>query len=702
MSLYPFGKIQTTALFFCAVSCSVSAEDGSSENLEEMIVWDRQLESTLQAEQALTPGGVSLLDSTQLLERNTNNLSDALRYTPGIWATSTSGGDSIYFSSRGSNLDATNYDMNGIKLLQDGMPVTTADGNNHNRIIDPLASRFATIARGANALKYGASTLGGAMDFVTPTARNSNPNQLLINGGSYDQRQLRLSLGSVLTESVDAMVSVEAKHWGGYRDHSESDRDGVYANLGWQISDTVETRFFATYLNNDEALAGALTAAELADDPNQAGAGAISGNFQVNVQTERLANKTTFTLAENQTLEMGVYAENQELFHPIVDKVMVDFDGPGPAQPVEVFSLLINTEQKSTGAMLRYHYQLGDHQLVAGINWGETTVEGGNYRNDNGHKNGLSTIIDNRAENTEVFLMDRWAVSKNFTLIYGLQGVYTDRDVRNTDVASGVLRNPSGSYESLNPRIGAIYALNENVELFGNISKLYEAPTNFELEDDARADSSLLDAMQGQVVEVGSRGSYPLANEGFWRWDVSLYYAQIEDEILSRDDPSVPGTSLSANVDDTVHAGVEMLINGSLPISSAARIEPLISLTLNEFTFDNDATYGDNTMPAAPDYAVHGELLYRHSNGFYAGPTFDFVGERYVDFINSETVDRYSLVGFRMGLNRESWQVYLDFRNLTDEEYISSFSVVDSASADSGIFNSGEPRSAYAGVVLRF
>ena len=50
-----------------------------------------------------------------------------------LWIESSSGTDEVFFSSRGSNLHATNYDGNGMKLLQDGLPVTTADGSNHNR-----------------------------------------------------------------------------------------------------------------------------------------------------------------------------------------------------------------------------------------------------------------------------------------------------------------------------------------------------------------------------------------------------------------------------------------------------------------------------------------------------------------------------------------------------------------------------------------
>ncbi|MFZ5656294.1 MAG: TonB-dependent receptor plug domain-containing protein [Pseudomonadota bacterium] len=112
------------------------------------------------AERALTPGAVTIIDADSLRERSVGNLSDALRYVPGVWTQSGTGGDAVFISSRGSNLDATDYDSNGIKLFQDGLPVTTADGNNHNRFIDPAAARYITVAHGANALTFGASKPG--------------------------------------------------------------------------------------------------------------------------------------------------------------------------------------------------------------------------------------------------------------------------------------------------------------------------------------------------------------------------------------------------------------------------------------------------------------------------------------------------------------------------------------------------------------
>jgi len=669
------------------------------EPLETIEVQGKKINLDIATERLLTPGGVTIVDSTELYQRNVSNLADMLRYVPGVWATSTSGSDSMFFSSRGSNLDATNYDMNGIKLLQDGLPVTTADGNNHNRMIDPLSASFATVAKGANALTYGASTLGGAIDFVTPTARDIDNVELFLNAGSNGQQQGRLSAG-VVEGDFDALVTLESKQWEGYRSHNNQSRDGVYANAGLQITDKVKTRLYLTYLNNEEALPGSLTAQQFNDDPYQADPSAITGNFQINVETSRIASKTAWEIDDKSSLTFGLSYEDQSLYHPIVDKVLVDFDGPGPMEPTEVFSLLINTDQTNLGASLRYNVQRDQHNLLAGVNYGKSTVKGGDYRNDGGQRNGQTSQTDNDATNTELFLFDRWQVAKQWQLMYGLQSVSATRNIRNTDLASGSLRSPSANYDSINPRAGVIYQQTENSQLFANISRLYEAPTNFELEDDVRGNNATLDAMHGEVIEIGSRGQQPFNQSDFVRWDLALYYAQLSDEIFSMDDPNAPGTSLSTNVNSTIHAGIEALIaaNFSVGKSQAHTIEPLISITVNEFSFDNDNTYANNSLPAAPGYAIKGEIIYRNSNGFYIGPTFDIVDERYADFSNTYTIDSYALLGLRTGLSGDNWEAFAELRNLTDKKYVSSHSVRDIAAEDAAILHAGEPRSVYFGL----
>jgi iron complex outermembrane receptor protein len=208
--------------------------------------------------------------------------------------------------------------------------------------------------------------------------------------------------------------------------------------------------------------------------------------------------------------------------------------------------------------------------------------------------------------------------------------------------------------------------------------------------------------MSGSVVEVGARGE-PVAGAGNGLyWDVSVYYAAIDDEILSIEDPGAPGTSLVTNVESTIHAGVEVLIVGRLGLDGGGSLEPRLALSLNEFSFDGDASWGDNTLPAAPDLFLRGELIWRGGGGFFAGPTVDRVGGRWADFANSYRIEGHTLWGLRAGWSSDRWRVFADLRNLADERYVATHSVRNVAAPEAAILNAGEPRSAYLGIEMKF
>ena len=104
-------------------------------------------------------------------------------------------------------------------------------------------------------------------------------------------------------------------------------------------------------------------------------------------------------------------------------------------------------------------------------------------------------------------------------------------------------------------------------------------------------------------------------------WEVAGYYTALRNEILSIDSPAAPGTSLSANIDKTTHAGIESLLGASFAIGRRAhRIEPLLNITFNAFSFDSDADYGNNRLPSAPRCFARGEVMYRNASGFSRRP----------------------------------------------------------------------------------
>ncbi|WP_298053782.1 TonB-dependent receptor plug domain-containing protein [uncultured Paenalcaligenes sp.] len=85
-----------------------------------------------------------------------------------MYSRSNAGQQSIKLSIRGSGL-ASPLAVRGLTLLQDGLPLKKTDGTIDPAYADPFNTQYLEIYRGADALQYGAATLGGAINLVSPT-----------------------------------------------------------------------------------------------------------------------------------------------------------------------------------------------------------------------------------------------------------------------------------------------------------------------------------------------------------------------------------------------------------------------------------------------------------------------------------------------------------------------------------------------------
>ena len=143
-------------------------------------------------------------------------------------------------------------------------------------------------------------------------------------------------------------------------------------------------------------------------------------------------------------------------------------------------------------------------------------------------------------------------------------------------------------------------------------------------------------------------------------------------------------------------------MGASFDISGGHRIEPLINATFNAFSFDSDPTYGNNRLPAAPRWFARGEVMYANTSGFRIGPTFDFVGARYIDFANTQRVGSYGLFGARAEYETGQWNVFAEARNLADKDYVGGVVVKTRAGASDALLHPGAPRSIYVGARYQF
>ena len=664
--------------------------DGSVHVDDVEVVAQKRAPSTTQPDMATaketlakTAGGTTLVDMAEVREGRTSNFQDTLGMATGVYAQSRFGAEETRLSIRGSGLQRT-FHGRGLKLMQDGIPTNLADGGFDFPAIDPMATDYIEVYRGANALQYGAANLGGSINFISRTGHNASPLEVRTEGGSYGYYRLGVSTGGV-NGDVDYFVTASQYGTSSFRDNAQQSADRLTGNVGIKINDSVETRFYLGYTNNDSQLPSSLTKAQLQSNPKQSAVVPGQGINQRDINVTRLANKTT-VLFDQGKLEVGGYYSKKSLFHPIVDLVFLDTLG------------VIDQQSHDYGLFARWTQQgelLGmKNEFIAGFTPSIGRTDAKNYRNVNATRGALINNADQRARNIEVYMEDRLSVTDQLTAVAGLQYTHAKRDSKDQLIrpASGD-QSVNETYTQTSPKLGVLYQLQPQVQLFANVSRSFEPPSFGELNNTV---AGFLKAQTGTTFEIGTRGSSESLD-----WDIALYYAKLKNELLA---VGAPPQTATINADKTIHRGLELGLTARLPYDLSWRS----SLLINDFKLDNDAVYGDNRLPGIQRSLLRSELMYRGNaflENFYAGPTIEWSPERYnVDFAETLHADNYFLWGLKVGQKVNAhWSWFIEGRNLANQKYAASTGITGNRNGvDGNFFLPGDGRTAYAGVTWTY
>lgn len=642
-----------------------------------------------------TAGGVTVVDMEQVREGRTSNFADTLGLATGVLAQSRFGAEETRLSIRGSGLQRT-FHGRGIKLMQDGIPVNLADGSFDFSSIDPMATDYIEVYRGANALQYGSSNLGGSINFISRTGYTAPKFEVKSEVGSYGYGRLGLSAGGVVGD-VDYFVSASKYHSDSFRDNAQQSADRISGNIGYKINDHIETRFYIGYSNNDSQLASSLTKQQLKDNPRQAtlSSGLLAGQgiSERDVNLTRIANKTTF-LFDSSKIELGAFYSKKSLFHPIIDLFVFGNDTIG----------VIDQKTDDYGLSAKYTHQgqlYGRHnEFIIGYlpTYGEVDYK--NFRNVNAHRGALINDRKQSASNHEVFIEDRLNLTPHFTVIAGLQYTNASRETDDKLIRGGVDQSFDNRYHAYSPKLGVLYQLQPQVQMFANVSRSFEPPSLGELDNDV---ANFIKGQKGTTFEIGSRG-----NSQYVDWDFAVYHAKIDNELLQVAIPGTPfaNASKTVNGDKTLHNGLELGLTARLPFNLVSRT----SYLANQFKLDGDATFGSNHLPGIQRQLLRSELLYRGShilNNFYFGPTIEWSPERYnVDFAETLYADNYFIWGLKAGQKiNDHWSWFLEGRNLANQKYAATTGVISDATrpgASQAQFSPGDGRTAYMGVTWTY
>ncbi|MFN3912086.1 TonB-dependent receptor family protein, partial [Hyphomonas sp.] len=476
---------------------------------ETIIVTSTAVSNAAEAQAARTAGGADVVSHDEFADRFLVSMRDTLAFSPGVY-TQPRYGQEVRLSIRGSGL-SRGFHMRGLTLLQDGAPINLADDNGDFQELEPIFFDHLEVYRGANALRFGSGTLGGAINGVTPTGETAPGLYVRGDAGSFETYRGLVS-GGIDAGRWDAWGAVSADTSDGDRDHASRNSYRFHGNLGYEVSDTVSTRFYLSLNNINQELPGALTLTNTLNDPER---GNFVGDQARDINSIRVQNQTRFDLGDGE-LALGVWLNSKELYHPIFQ--------------------VIDYQSLDRGLWGRYEWEKGPFAFTLGAEAREGETDAQRFVNVNGARGALTFEADQAAWTANVYAEGRYSPTDQLTLIAGVIAAQGERE---QTVVSPAAAFGKADFDEISPKFGVLYQATPDIQLYGNYSRSAEFPGFGEVAQIATFVP--VEAQTAWTFEVGSRG-----RAGIAEWDVSLYTADIDGEMLQFTvGPDIPASTFN-------------------------------------------------------------------------------------------------------------------------------------------------------------
>ncbi|VWX48701.1 TonB-dependent receptor domain-containing protein [Novosphingobium sp. 9U] len=652
---------------------SASATPAFAEEAKDptIIVTGHAAADAAEARVRQTPGGADVVGYQDYADKTVVSLRDTLAFSPGVY-TQPRFGQEVRISIRGSGL-SRGFHMRGLTLLQDGIPINLADDNGDFQELEPIFFDHLEVFRGANALRFGSGTLGGAINGVTPSGDTAKGVYARLDGGSYDFLRGLVSAGFG-DERASAWGALSADTGDGDREHAKRNSLRGHLNVKLKLSDTVSTRFYGSANHIVQELPGALTEEVALTRPKT---GSFAGDQHRNIDSLRLQNRTRFDWGST-SLEAGLFLNSKQLFHPILQVIDQKSDDYG------AFARLEHDDQGP------FAFTLGGE-----IRRGSTRAR--QYVNVNGRRGALTFDADQDARTANLYGELRFRPIEHLTLIAG--GIYADGwRARQVNVSTAPAQDGRVSFDEFSPKFGVLFEPVPDVQLYANYSRSAEFPGFGEVFQTVGTTSTFIGAIRPQrawTAEIGTRGKH-----GALGWDVSLYRATIKGELLQYNvdvNGGIPASTF--NADRTLHQGVE----AGLTLDATTWLRLRQTWQYSDFRFRADAAFGDNRLPVVPHHVLRTELRLG-GEALHVAPNLEWVPQgAFADYANTHRTGGYALLGVTAAAPLlEGVDVFVDARNLTGKKAVGDISATLRATAASAIYYPAERRAIYGGVRARF
>ncbi|WP_260839174.1 TonB-dependent receptor domain-containing protein [Methylomonas koyamae] len=623
---------------------------------------------------------VDIMYADKIADQNVLTAFDLMHRMPGIQITQFGQGTTTgKFSFRGFNGEGN---INAVKLLIDGIPSNTNDGN--MPFIDalfPLDIESIEVVRGTNDPRYGLHNIAGNVNMTTTTGGNYVKGR--VSYGSFDTHDIQSGLGYEKDGfSQNYQVSYRASD--GYRDHSDTDKNSFSGKWFYTPEDKkYKVGLIARWSEADAQEPGYLTYQEQYANPEQSmPRNATDGGKR---QLGQVSAHLDINLTDQLFWSTKGYSNTFE------DQRFVKFYGNSPTSP---FQQERTTEEVQYGAMTSLTY----HPQISWLN--DFSLEGGfDFQQQENKSLRFTTINTVRRAQTR---------DQNFNfLVYGgyLQAVIKPTawlkitpGYRADQIDGSFINRMEGSTANVNdygtisqPKIGAVITPIDGYSLYGNWGRTFQVGVGAATYKIARGATDIAPSInEGWEVGVKLKPvDWAEARVAYWRQDATNESSRVLN--------SAQNDSISIGSTERQGVDLEFKISPIEPVN----IWAAYSLQEAIVTKAPNASYRiGNQIINTPDYLFSAGLDYQITRQIRSSLWTTGQGDYYIDPQNNlDNFGEYATLNLDLGY-QVTKEVDLQFqvKNLADvnREYV-WYDATGGA-----LYSPGDGRAFYGAVSVKF
>lgn len=618
------------------------------------------------------PASVDVVDGTRIRDQQPQvNLSEALSRVPGLVIQNRQNyAQDLQVSSRGFGARAS-FGVRGVRLVQDGIPLTMPDGQGQPALFDLESASHVEVLRGPFAALFGNAS-GGVIHLSTADAPLRDFASLAAWSGADDSTRLALRAGAT-AGAWSASANVSRFRTDGYRDHSAATRDMANLRLRGALGPDTRLTLLANALEQPDTLDPlGLTLAQLAADRTQPGSNALAYDTRKSIRHRQLGASLSHRLDADAdvvvTAHGGTRLMTQYLAIPIAAQ--------GPTSSGGVVGL--DREFAGVAAQWRQRLLLGGRAAQASIGVASDVMRERRtgHVNDFGVRGALRRDEVNTVRSDDVFMLGETQLGDEISLSAGLRH---SRVQFETDDRFITAQNPddSGSvrYQRTLPVAGLRWTPQRHWQLYASAGAGFETPTAAELayRSDGQTGLNLdLGPARSRNVEAGVK----TRTAGGTALSAAWFRADTRDDIVSAG--AAGGRTVFANAGRTRRQGIELAADTAVTDSVMAYLAfTYTQATYLALTTASGADLSGRRMPGVPARVAHGELAWAPAGSPWSSTLEWHAASRIaVNDANDESAAGYGVLHWRAGWAGRvaglQAEVFVRVDNLLDKAYVGS------------------------------